>query len=95
MDSTFCETISVRFIKHIELDKYDKEEIMDFMSDSVIAKCVGIIGKVLNKNSEYTQGEKNSNWIKINKGYYKSELDDLNFMIIGTKYGTGERKRLY
>ena len=95
LDSTFCETISVRFSKHIELDKYDKEEILDFMSDSVLTKCNGIIGKVIDKNSEYTPGEKTFSWIKVNKGYYKAELDDLNFMIIGAKFGMGDRKRIY
>ena len=95
LDATFCETISVRFAKHIEIEKYDKEEILDFISDSVITKCQGIIGKIIDKNSEYTPGEKNSNWIRLNRGYFKAELEDLNFMIIGAKYGTGDRKRLY
>ena len=39
------------------------------MSDSVLTKCNGIIGKVIDKNSEYTPGEKTFSWIKVNKGY--------------------------
>ena len=95
LESTFTETISVRFSKRIELEKYDKEEILDFMSDSALTRCNGIIGKVIDKNSEYTPGEKNFNWIKVNKGYYKAELDDLNFIVIGAKYGAGDKRRVY
>ena len=63
------------------------------MSDSVLAKCNGIIGKVIDKNSEYTPGEKTFCWIKVNKGYYKAELDTLNFMIIGAKYDINDKRR--
>jgi hypothetical protein len=58
-------------------------------------KCGGIIGKVLDKDSEYIPGLKNYGWIKVNKSYYKAELDSLYLVIIGAKYGVGERARLY
>ena len=65
------------------------------MSDSALTRCNGIIAKVIDKNSEYTPGEKKFNWIKVNKGYYKAELDDLNFIVIGAKYGAGDKRRVY
>lgn len=58
-------------------------------------RCSGIIGKVLDKNSEYIPGQKNSSWIKINKSFYIAELDSLNFVIIGANYGRGEDRRTY
>ena len=93
--SYFCETISFRFAKHLELEKTDKDEIDEFMNESLLIKCRGLIGKLLEKNSTYTPGEVNSSWIKINKSYYKAELDTLYFVIVGAKYGKGDRMRLY
>jgi len=93
--SYFCETISFRFAKHIELEKTDKDEVDEFMSESLIVKCRGIIGKLLDKDSTYTPGHMNSSWLKINKSYYKAELDTLYFVIVGAKYGKGDRMRLY
>lgn len=56
------------------------------MNDSVLMKCSGVVGKLLDKNSEYNPGVKNFNWIKINKQYYTAELDSLNYLVIGAKY---------
>jgi DNA ligase-1 len=94
MTSTFCETMSIRFAKFIELEKNDREEIDGFMSESIHMKCGGVVGKVLDEDSEYIPGIKNNGWVKVNKGYYKAELDSLYLVIIGAKYGVGERARL-
>jgi len=93
--STFHETMSFRFPKHIELAKSEKDEVDDFLSEALLNRCSGIICKVLEKNSNYTPGLKNSSWIKINKSYYKADLDSLYFVVLGAKYGTGDRKTLY
>jgi len=95
MTSAFCETMSIRFAKNIELEKNEREEIGGFMHESINMKCGGIIGKVLDEDSEYIPGQKNYGWIKVNKGYYKAELDSLYLVITGAKYGVGERARLF
>jgi len=95
MTSAFCETMSIRFAKFIELEKNDREEIDGFMSEALLMKCGGIIGKVLDKDSEYIPGLKNYGWIKVNKSYYNAELDSLYLVIIGAKNGVGERTHLY
>jgi DNA ligase-1 len=95
MTSAFCETMSIRFAKSIELEKNEREEIGGFMNESINMKCGGIIGKVLDEDSEYIPGQKNYGWIKVNKGYYKAELDSLYLVIIGAKYGVGDRARLF
>ena len=33
--------------------------------------------------------------MKLNKGGYKADLDSMNFVIIGAKYGQGENRRIY
>ena len=95
LSSAFVETVSVRFPKTLELEKVDNEEINEFMSDTQLMKCTGIIGKTLDNDSEYNPGLKSLNWIKINKGFYKPDLDSLNFVIIGAKYGQGESRRIF
>ena len=62
-----------------------------FMNDSLLMRCSGIIGKLLDKNSEYIPGKSNKYCIKVNKSYYKAELDSLNFVIIGAKYGPSKK----
>jgi len=93
--SNFTETMSFRFAKHVEFEKTDKDEIDEFMNESLLIRCRGIMVKLLDTNSSYLTGEKNDSWKKINKNYYKADLDSLYFVIIGAKYGKGDRMRLY
>ena len=94
--NTFSETMSFRFVKHKDVDNLkDKDEIDEFMNEALLSQTNGLICKLLKKNANYLPGLKSQSWIKINRSYYKADLDSLYFAIIGAKYGIGERKMLF
>ncbi|TBU13200.1 DNA ligase, partial [Hamiltosporidium tvaerminnensis] len=67
------------------------QSIENFLAQSILDGCEGIMIKTLTTHSTYTPSKRSSNWIKIKKDYLQNISDTLDLVVIGAYYGKGKR----
>ena len=87
-------------IKEDEFAKYipmnivtNKNEIEDFMENSINAGSEGLMLKMLDK--PYQAGSRGSHWLKLKREYQNELGDSLDLVIIGGFFGKGRRTGNY
>lgn len=94
LHNTFTESEYIQFAKNLTSE--NQTEIENFMNDSIVTGCEGLIIKAIDKNSEYMPGQRNFSWLKLKKDYLDSSIgDSLDLVVIGAQYGKGKRCGLY
>ncbi len=89
-----------KFVKEDEFARYipmsivrNKNEIEDFMENSINAGSEGLMLKSLEK--PYQAGSRGSHWLKLKREYRNELGDSLDLVVIGGFFGKGRRKGRY
>ena len=82
------------FTKHIPMDIItNKNEIEEFMENSINAGSEGLMLKMLDK--PYQAGSRGSHWLKLKREYQNELGDSLDLVVIGGFFGKGRRTGSY
>ena len=82
------------FTKYIPMNIItNKNEIEDFMENSINAGSEGLMLKMLNK--PYQAGSRGSHWLKLKREYQNELGDSLDLVVIGGFFGKGRRTGSY
>jgi DNA ligase-1 len=82
------------FTKYIPMDIItNKNEIEDFMENSINAGSEGLMLKMLDKS--YQAGSRGSHWLKLKREYQNDLGDSLDLVVIGGFFGKGRRTGSY
>ena len=82
------------FVKHIPMDTItNKNEIEEFMENSINAGSEGLMLKILDK--PYQAGSRGSHWLKLKREYQNELGDSLDLVVIGGFFGKGRRTGNY
>ena len=71
----------------------NKNEIEDFLENSINSGCEGLMLKMLDK--PYQAGSRGSHWLKLKREYRNELGDSLDLVVIGAFFGKGRRTGLY
>ena len=89
-----------KHVKEDEFAKYipmnivkNKNEIEDFMENSINAGSEGLMLKMLDK--PYQAGSRGSHWLKLKREYQNELGDSLDLVVIGGYFGKGRRTGNY
>eukprot|EP00835_Amoeboradix_gromovi_P000981 NODE_38_length_30618_cov_0.377142.p4 type:complete len:433 gc:universal NODE_38_length_30618_cov_0.377142:11753-10455(-) len=74
-------------------DCTDVEQITEYLNESVLNKCEGLMLKtLLGRDSTYEPSKRSLNWFKLKKDYLDSTMgDSLDLVVMGAFYGKGKR----
>ena len=82
------------FVKYIPMDMITgKNEIEEFMENSINAGSEGLMLKMLDK--PYQAGSRGSHWLKLKREYQNELGDSLDLVVIGGFFGKGRRTGNY
>jgi DNA ligase-1 len=82
------------FAKHIPMTTVtNKNEIEEFLENSINAGCEGLMLKMLDK--PYQAGSRGSYWLKLKREYRNELGDSLDLVVIGAFFGKGRRTGRY
>jgi DNA ligase-1 len=82
------------FVKYIPMSIVtNKNEIEDFMENSINAGSEGLMLKLLDK--PYQAGSRGSHWLKLKREYQNELGDSLDLVVIGGFFGKGRRTGSY
>ena len=82
------------FTKHIPMSIItNKNEIEEFMENSINAGSEGLMLKMLDK--PYQAGSRGSHWLKLKREYQNDLGDSLDLVVIGGFFGKGRRTGSY
>ncbi len=82
------------FTKYIPMDIItNKNEIEEFMENSINAGSEGLMLKMLDK--PYQAGSRGSHWLKLKREYQNELGDSLDLVVIGGFFGKGRRTGSY
>jgi len=102
MESSYKERRDIleKHVKEDEFAKYipmnivrNKNEIEDFMENSINAGSEGLMLKILDK--PYQAGSRGSHWLKLKREYRNELGDSLDLVVIGGYFGKGRRTGNY
>ncbi len=89
-----------KYVKEDNFTKYipmgiitNKNEIEDFMENSINAGSEGLMLKMLDKS--YQAGSRGSHWLKLKREYQNDLGDSLDLVVIGGFFGKGRRTGNY
>jgi len=85
-EDNFSKLVPMLFVKN-------KNEIEDFLENSINAGCEGLMLKTL--SAPYRAGTRGSNWLKLKREYRNELGDSLDLIVIGGYFGRGRRTGLY
>jgi DNA ligase-1 len=85
-EDNFSKLVPMLFVKN-------KNEIEDFLENSINAGCEGLMLKT--PSAPYRAGIRGSNWLKLKREYRNELGDSLDLIVIGAYFGRGRRTGLY
>ncbi len=71
----------------------NKDEIEEFLENSINAGCEGLMLKMLDK--PYQAGSRGNYWLKLKREYRNELGDSLDLVVIGAFFGRGRRTGRY
>ncbi|MFB5647827.1 MAG: ATP-dependent DNA ligase, partial [Candidatus Nitrosomaritimum yanchengensis] len=82
------------FAKHVPMMIVtNKDEIEEFLENSINAGCEGLMLKMLDK--PYQAGSRGNYWLKLKREYRNELGDSLDLVVIGAFFGKGRRTGRY